>query len=448
MEDPRPPAQEPQITFGAWTPVFPPPPPTELPSDISVEEMKRIYGLLDRFRGHSDVRSIAEQMLTSESPRLASLQPIIKPLIRPARHQWRERQVAAWILGRARMDPTQRDFAINALIEVVEGKLDPEPQDRIKISLLRAVLPTLLTIPLILADGPGEVANEFPGLPIALYLFFCFPLAMLYTLIEDRRASARICAEAMLSLGRIRATQALPHVAEAAAMGYRTRRRGKGRRLIQSAARMALPRILETLTVDYYGQVPSDTMVYLSRMLRDGDETLVVSILNAFANVGNNLVLSEVEKLAGGQGRAAREPRVQEAAQYALPQIQARIARQNEPRTLLRASVQPQPPQEQLLRPILEPEPIDPMEMLRASSNPDWQGTEEEIALVLQILQHLNEQGDMRALPFVEQIAQSPTSDPRVRSAAQECLPVLKAHQELERYSPSQPPVLDLQRNL
>lgn len=447
MSDPPFPFQETQISFGDWTPFPPQRPGSDLPSNISVEEMKRIYGLLDRGRTHSDLRAIAEQMLTGEGHRLSSLQPLIKPLIRPARHPWRERQVAAWILGRASLEPAQRDFAVNALIEVVEGKLEPEVQDRIKVSLTWALLPSLFMIPMLLAGSTEGGAVEFVGPLISMYFIVFFPLMLALARIRDRRGSNQICAEALNSLGRLQATQSLPQVAAAAVFGSRNGRRRKVRRIIQYAAQSALLPILVTLTPEHYGQIPSETLVHLGRLLRESDERLVVAILNAFAHVGNNLALQEVERLASGQGRASRSPRIQEAAQYALPHIQTRIARQNEPRTLLRGSAIPQTPQEQLLRPIQDAENSHPMEMLRASADPAWKGTEQEVVLVLHILQHLKEKGDARALPFVEQLAESTTTDSRVSRAALDCLPVLRAHQELERYSPTLLPSMNLQNN-
>jgi hypothetical protein len=414
----------------------------------NVEEMSRIYSLLDRLDGGNQVRRLAEEVLNRNDGEIASLNPVIQPLIRPNRSQWRERQVAAWLLGVARMDGKDRQFAIESLIKLLEGRLEPDFYTVLRQGVKRAcILAAIVALPLpvrqmFFDDGSVSMIGAF------LQALVCTgPFIVLASAVYTRITSKRIAAEAARSLGNLRATEALD-VLVSAAQGGRRRRRRSNRRIRQTAME-ALPSVLATITEAHYGNIRSETMLGLCRLLQYGDETLAVAILGALAQIGDNMALGIVEKLAAGGGRASYEPRVQNAAQLALPQIQMRISRARDSHQLLRGASMPATPVEQLLRPSAETSVTDPLELLRASADPNWKGTEEDVAFVVRILKHLQQSGDTRALIYVEQIADGANLDARIRNAATECLPVLRAHRELERYSPKpveqQPNVLGLQ---
>jgi hypothetical protein len=415
-----------------------------------IEEMKRITNLLDHIDSGSQVRRVAEEILNRNSGEIDSLTPVIQPLIRPNRSSWRKRQVAAWILGVAKLDRQQRQFAVESLVKLLEGKLDPDVNSVLRDGTKRSlILSALLTLPVKSQFYPyGDLST----LGVFLQLLICLaPIMLLGSAIHNKITSRYVAAETARALGNLHATEALGVVVTAAQSGLR-RRPGGGKRRVRQAAQQALPSILRPLTEDHYGTIRSETMQGLVRLLQAGDETLAVAILIAFAQIGDSTVLAAVERLAGGGGRAAAEPRVYNAALVALPLIQVRVARARDPHQLLRGSSMPMTPTDQLLRPSTETSITDPLELLRASADPNWKGTEEEVGFVIRILQHLQQNGDTRALTYVEQIADCPTADVRIRNAATECLPVLRAHRELERYSPrpteSQPNILGLRQNL
>ena len=381
---------------------------------LNAGEMKRVYSLVDRLRADSPVRQIAEQFLKRGAERLSTLGVPVEPLVRPNRCGWRERQTAAWLLGRALLDKEQRDFAANTLTQAVECKLELTGFERVKKALLWSLIPGILLAAL----------SNMEWTFITLY-----PWVFLGALVYERGTAVSIRAEAARALGQLAHPESLETLIGALQQDRRVRQ----------AAVEALPNVLASLTPDYYGQIRADTMQGLCRLLTNEDETLAVAILQAFVHVGDGSALPIVEKLAAGGGRAGRETRVQQAAQICLPVLQARLARERDPQVLLRASFVPQMPSDQLLRPASEADAVDPMEMLRASVDPAWRGTEEDIGLVVQIIEDLRRQGGTRALPCLETIVHADKVDGRIRRAAYDALPTLHAHAELDRISPPDP---------
>lgn len=429
---------------------YPAPPPGETPPPLKLtaEEMKTVFSLTEKMKRRSSIRQIADDLIGGRYSALNSLEPVARPLIRPSRSRWRERQVACWVLGRARLNLDQREFAVSTLTQVLEGRLDADPWQVVRRSLFSSVLFSMVMTQWMMPYYNSTMMwwNDFlPLLCISLPAFFLVMLAM------QRLQDAQIRAQAATSLGHLAPLESLDALVAAIQRrpGNRLRANrlgltympvGLGRRHVRSAAARALPFVLARITSEQYGQIPAATMVGLLAALDTCDENLAVSIVNAFALVGDSKVLSAVQRLAAGNGRAAREERVYQAAQRALPLIQTRVENARAPQTLLRASSVPATPQEQLLRPVEEQTPHDPLELLRASVAPNWKGSEAEIDLILAILRELEQRGDLRALPYVEQIAANPSTDTRVCLAAQACLPALRARAELERYSPTLPP--------
>jgi hypothetical protein len=412
------------------------PPAGDVPLTLTAEEMKRVYDLVDRIKAGNPLRQIAEDFLTRNGTGRNALAPALSTLTRPNRARWQERQVAVWVMGSADLAGSQRDFATDTLVQVLEGRLEPDASHRARRAAWYALIAGFfLALPIHDADNPY--------LPIACSIFlltFCTVFAAQRSV--DRTGGISVAAEAVTALGKLRAVKSLDVVVAAT---QRTRgARGRKRARLRSAAMAALPSILTAVTEQHEGQFRGDTIQGLCRLLKTGDEPLVLAILQAFPHIGNANALNEVQRLAAGEGRAAHEPRTHSAAQRCLPLLQARIARERDPHVLLRGASVPPVPNDQLLRSNPDPAPFDPMEMLRASADPNWKGNEQEVGLVLQILQHLSEQGDMRAVPFVEQIAGSVNADARVRAAANACLPILRAHLELEQYSPKSPESLNL----
>lgn len=384
---------------------------------LTAEEMKAAYSLIERLRRRSPVREIAERLLDKPAQPLESLQPLLMSLIRPNRANWRERQVAAWVMGRAALNAEQRSFAVDTLVQLLQGRLEMDTSEVLRRLTFRAI-PFLI---LVVAATNSGTAEELMAIftAIASAIFISSAVAM-------RKQSHRIRATAAASLGHLRDPRSLDALAEAL-----FERGGWFQpHPVSFAAAAALPGVLSTLTSEHYGMIRTDTMQRLCRALSLAETELVLAILNALAFVGDRSVLPAVSKLASG-GRAGRNPRIQDAAKLCQARIQARVNLEQEQSTLLRPSVTPAPPDE-LLRPSAFSTITDPLQLLRAAGT-DGTVTDRDSELILAILHDLEQTGDSRALPYVERIANNPLLSPELRQSAANCLPALHARAEVEQ---------------
>jgi hypothetical protein len=265
----------------------------------------------------------------------------------------------------------------------------------------------------------------------------------------------------------------------------------------QSMARAMLVRLLPSLTPDDAAMLTDYQRACLRRTLAmhhaDLELALVLAILKALAVIGDARALPHVVELAWGRVATANQRRAQEEAQACLPILKARIAKAQDERTLLRpaetpagtllrpAPGVPQGDPQTLLRPTeAEPdrndvprsvglliEQLDAVDnharvvahealadllprlraedaplltrehrarlyrALRFSSRFQWP-IHKDVPLVVAILKALEQVGDARALPEVERLAVR-SREPRIRTAAQSCLPALRERIAQER---------------
>lgn len=96
---------------------------------------------------------------------------------------------------------------------------------------------------------------------------------------------------------------------------------------------------------------------------------LVLAILKAYEQVGDEEAIPSVEKLAAGQGYGARSRDIREAAKACLPYLQQRAAQQHARQTLLRASGASGVAGENLLRAADNVSAADPQQLLRADNS-------------------------------------------------------------------------------
>ncbi len=94
---------------------------------------------------------------------------------------------------------------------------------------------------------------------------------------------------------------------------------------------------------------------------------LALAVLKAYEQVGDAKALPEVERLASGQGLAARVPEIQEAAKVCLPYLRERVEQEKARQTLLRPSAEPSDSESVLLRPAQNTE-SDAQQLLRPAS--------------------------------------------------------------------------------
>ncbi len=380
------------------------------------EEIRHLLLVMEKVARRNPVRETAEQILADRNQMLESLNPLQRSLAQPEKRGWRERYVAAWSLGHARLHPALRKTAIETLTDLLAKRLEPS----LTHNILRAIWFTVIFCFLI------------PLAPPLLTVYI--PILVLFNRYY-RKKSVLVRAEAARSLGEMEAVESLEILVYAII---------KDRRVVRIESLRALYRVLPHLTSAHYGTLRSETIQSLCRIMAGTEENLAICILDAFSFIGDQITLPYVERLAAGRGRARMEPRIQQAAAMALPNIHARILHGTASRTLLRASQMDQTRPDQLLRPAEEAGSNNPLELLRGcakdpQANPD---------LTMAILQDLKKQGDSRAIPVLREMLELHTSSPEVKQAAQDCISTLLAIQELTQYAPitSQPPIL-LQRN-
>ncbi|HZP82120.1 MAG TPA: hypothetical protein VFB21_10805 [Chthonomonadaceae bacterium] len=138
---------------------------------------------------------------------------------------------------------------------------------------------------------------------------------------------------------------------------------------IQSIAATALTRLLPRLRASDAGLLNASQRVGLCHALEGAKPDLILAILRAFEQVGDGSAAPFVERLARGKGAAAREKRIQEAAQECLPYLQLLAAQERASQTLLRPAGIPDVPPESLLRPAASTPETDPQQLLRPRSS-------------------------------------------------------------------------------
>lgn len=381
---------------------------------VDAAEMKRVYGLLDRSRASRHLARVTEEVLTTGKSDSA-LEVAVAVLTRPDRHNYRSRQLAAWVLGRAALSGERRTFAIETLLHALHRRLEPEP-GRSHAKVLVIVLGALFLAGVVGDAGPGAAG---PLLMIALAVA---AVTLTASAGSSNRASRRVMSEAIGSLAELRAVEALPAVVDIAASA---KPRASERRSVQSAAWSALPSLLRAVGPDQYGRLPDQTFGQLERLLGSGDDDLVLATLAAFENAAGKQTLGAVRKIAAGRGRAGRNAAVRTAAVRCQAAIEARLAAEADQRTLVRAAAEAA--DVELLRPAdTTLSGVDGQDDLVI---PAGSSRDADSGLILRLLEDLARKRDARALPFVREILESGHADEPVRIAALQCSIALGAEQ-------------------
>ncbi len=373
----------------------------ELDSPLDGLELQRVLKLYMHVPEGSMLHDTAKKLLYGERITLSSivpLQSLLLPGMGRFRNRWRERALAAWCLSHAQLTPEQQQAVEATLLQTLSGELaDSETFNTLR--LLLTALPAAIVLKLI-SGSPIYFLNDMMAFyPIALAgTAFCM-------MMKRRREEAAVQTEAAYALGKLKHTVCLHYLVQHALLA--TSPLYPGREKSRKAARSALTSVLEAVSEDYYGNMSASLRSGLLRLLQEGDEPLAVAILSAFARIGDHTVLKHVERLATGRGRAATQPAVQKSAQNAVAAIQMRLVREEEARNLLRASYGPAM-HENLL-------------------HPHSGMTENEIQFTLTILRQMQNEPDVRALPYAARLYEM-AGEHRVREAARQTMLALQTH--------------------
>jgi hypothetical protein len=139
-----------------------------------------------------------------------------------------------------------------------------------------------------------------------------------------------------------------------------------------SLARSALTRLLPALRPDQGELLNDDQRAVLGRALfsNDSQQPLVLAIVKALEQVGDERDCAAVKRLAGGEGALGKHATVREAAAACLPYVEQRAEQNRAASTLLRAATS-SGGVEELLRPAQGAPTDDAALLLRAESVPE-----------------------------------------------------------------------------
>lgn len=121
----------------------------------------------------------------------------------------------------------------------------------------------------------------------------------------------------------------------------------------QKAAQRGLARLLPRLRPEDRPLLNDHHWTNIIKTLQAGDTEFALSVLKAWEQVGDGRALLHVRRMAHGMALTESAKRVREAAQYCLKILEARIAEETAPKTLLRPSCANDWTPETLLRPVV-----------------------------------------------------------------------------------------------
>lgn len=237
------------------------------------------------------------------------------------------------------------DAAVDRLMQAIDREAQKR---RRRVMLYKVILSVWVGIMILMGvTGNAEHIGSFTG------MFGAF--ASLYAVSQQQKNAAS-------ELAKLRPKRAVGPLADALEYGDKS---------IRTLASSALQDILPQLQAsdDHLLNVEQRGRLYnvLKRARFKQDALLMIAILKALEQIGDEKALPAVENLAKIESCNGMEPLVKEAAQECLPALTERVERQRRAQTLLRPAAAPDNPAELLLRPAPGAAPADPDRLLRPS---------------------------------------------------------------------------------
>ena len=137
----------------------------------------------------------------------------------------------------------------------------------------------------------------------------------------------------------------------------------------RTLAENALTRLLPRLQSTDKTILNPDQIACLNRALGRDNRPLVIAILSAYEQIGDETCVRPVEDLIAGSSKASVYETVIEAARHCLAALKQNIELQRQSRTLVRAAMGPT--EEMLLRPVEGNDKTDPEILLRPTAHHD-----------------------------------------------------------------------------
>ena len=283
---------QPEVTSDALLNVPAPPGPVTY-TTIPPEEAAWALGLARKLKRRDPLRRMAEEIANGDRRTLDTIEPAISAFNMRGVSKWREKALAAWVLGRAVLTPIQRRVA---------GE----------------------QITYLLADR----SSGFGGMWCAAGCPLTWPLAIIMAIVSSVTNSwqcnaRRAAAEA---LGRLRDPGCLGPLISVL---YEPGSAGLGG--LRNAARAAFPAVVSALTPDYYGYLSGMTIHDLCKTLNHPDELIVESALDALGKAGTGQAVLPVQNVV-----ARGSKHMKEKARAVLPILLQRRTREQASQMLLR----------------------------------------------------------------------------------------------------------------
>lgn len=310
-------------------------------------EQRRIRKLCARLPRASAIRTAAEGLLNGSAPDSHAIDECFVALLRSGAPKWRQRTVAAWVLGVAHLVPVRRKNAADVLAGIVDGSdVDTDAVGRFG----RGAARTCGGVTLFIFLGFMLTWLFWPlGL---LTLFFGMPASFA----RDYRCIRRVRVESARALGRNISPEHVAMLARGVANSDME---------IRLASTDALLRTLPHLTAGHIGVLPLDIGSTLCRALGRAGTALDIAILRAIHLVAGPDAIPLLERYS----RRNLPDEQRSAAEEALVVLRARRETALQSERLLRPSAPVTT--ETLLRPLVAGPPADPTLLLRPSQGED-----------------------------------------------------------------------------
>ncbi len=322
-------------------------------SQATLEEVEVILSRVARLRSASPGRRLATRTALSllGKPPVESVQPLVSTLHNASVSLWREREIAAWTLGRAPLSPHDRDAVSASLLGVLENAYRESGWTRAARAVMRNVAVGMIFA--VFGFGIFDGGAPFLGAVTMINVMIApivFPLSLAY----DRHLNDHVRAAAAIAVGRLSVPEAVGPLA--AALFDRSAS-------VRSAAELALHQVLPALKEEHYGRLGAESMAAVGKCLSHPDAMLVFKMLDALKVVGTGSAVPFVEKLA----HSGRTMKLRDTAAEVLTVLRDRQRRENDSERLLRSTNSPTDSSGMLLRPARDTSEGDSQQLLRAS---------------------------------------------------------------------------------
>lgn len=366
---------------------------TEIDPRLALET-REMQTLSQRLRAKNPVKQIAQRYFAGKVE-AGDVELLLFRLENNSANRWRERKLAAWILGAIPLNKSQKDLAAETLSRIVETS---HKQDRLRtwgrfcyrsagyflsVALLfflfaefvRLYAPSLMGFWVFIASLGRTILDPYMHLwdklidPMmrntgfiikafviaSLYILIPAPITLPLSLFIDRRNQNRVRATAATSLERLGELDALPALLSAL-------RNSSGECF--DAVAIAIKALLPNLTPEHFGTLRADVTPNLCYILENYKGGYTLEVLSAIEKVGDSRAIPTITRLIN----TTPDSDVRDKAKKILPILEARKELETHSSQLLRASQQPDATHD-LLRPAREKQDSDPDTLLRPSDS-------------------------------------------------------------------------------